>query len=323
MPNGFLTNPFKLNHKKVWIAGHNGLVGSALCQRLSQENCDLVLADRNRLDLRRQNEVEGFMRANKPDVVIIAAARVGGILANSKYPASFLYDNLAIETNIIEAARKTFVEKLLFLGSSCIYPAKAPQPIKEDYLLTGPLEDTNQWYAIAKIAGLKLCQAYRREHGCDFITAMPCNLYGPGDNFNSETSHVIPAIMKKAHIARQTGSPLALWGSGTPRREFLYVDDLVDALVFLLKNYSHEKPVNIGYGEDIVIAKLAEKICEVTGYKGPVLFDTSKPDGVERKIMDSSRILNQGWRPQTSLEEGLRLTYEWYCSHSVRQKAIA
>ncbi len=313
MQEGFLKNPFELAGKKIWVAGHRGMVGSALCRRLASEKCKFILASRNELDLRRQESVETFLRFKKPDVIVIAAARVGGIHANSARPASFIYDNLAIETNIIHAAWKAGVKKLMFLGSSCIYPKDAPQPIREEYLLGGPLEPTNEWYAIAKIAGLKLCQAYRREHGADFITAMPCNLYGPGDNFNPDTSHVVPSIMQKAHDAAQTGQPLTIWGTGTPRREFMFVDDLADALVYLLKNYSHEKPVNTGSGQEVSIAELARQISEVTGYNGPIFFDRSKPDGVKRKIMDNSRLFATGWKPKTGLRAGLELTYQWYC----------
>jgi GDP-L-fucose synthase len=322
MQDGFLNKPFDLENKKIWVAGHRGLVGSALCHRLTDENCSFVLASRNEVDLRRQDAVEAFLRLKKPDVVVVAAARVGGIYANTKYPASFLYENLAIETNIIDAAWKMGVKKLLFLGSSCIYPREAPLPITEDDLMSGPLEPTNEWYAIAKIAGLKLCQAYRKEHGCDFITAMPCNFYGPRDNFHPDTSHLIPAIMMKAHQAKLTGQPLQVWGTGQPRREFIYAEDLADALVFLLKNYSHEKPINVGTGHDISIAYLSRRICEVTGYEGPVFFDTEKPDGVMRKVMDNGRLFKQGWKPQTNLETGLKATYEWYCSN-VEESQVA
>ncbi len=314
MADGFLNTPYSLENKKIWVAGHRGLVGSAVCARLSDENCGFVLAGSSDVDLRRQDDVEKFMRMKKPDVVVVAAARVGGIYANTQYPASFLYENLAIETNIIDAAWRNGVEKLLFLGSSCIYPREAPQPIHEEALLSGPLEPTNEWYAIAKIAGLKLCQAYRREHGCDFITAMPCNLYGPRDNFNPDTSHVIPALLMKAHQAKQSGAPFTVWGTGWPRREFMYVDDLADALVFLLKNYSHETPVNVGSGRDLPVRALAEKVAGVTGYSGEIVYDASKPDGAQRKLLDTSRLFEQGWRPRISLEEGLSRTYDWYLS---------
>ncbi|NCC20873.1 MAG: GDP-L-fucose synthase [Alphaproteobacteria bacterium] len=317
-----MTPVFSLEGKRVWVAGHRGLVGSAVCRRLADENCTFLLASRAEVDLRRQDAVEAFVRAKKPDVVVVAAARVGGIYANTKFPASFLYENLAIETNIIDTVWRNGVEKLLFLGSSCIYPREAPQPIREDDLLGGPLEPTNEWYAIAKIAGLKLCQAYRREHGCDFITAMPCNLYGPRDNFNPDTAHVIPALMLKARKAKEAGEPFVVWGSGTPRREFMYVDDLADALVFLLKHYSAEKPVNVGCGRDISIRDLAENVANVVGYEGELSFDPSRPDGVPRKIMDSSRLFSMGWRPSTTLEAGLAETWSWYQSlHNERYAA--
>jgi GDP-L-fucose synthase len=311
MHDGFLNTPFKLDNKKIWVAGHKGLVGSALCRRLEKENCSILVTGRERLDLLRQADVENYLEENKPDIVIITAARVGGIQANSLYPANFIYENLAIETNIIHAAWKFGVEKLLFLGSSCIYPGEALQPIKEDSLLCGPLEQSNEWYAIAKIAGIKLCQAYRRQYGCDFITAMPCNLYGPGDNFDPENSHVIPALIMKAYQAGKTGQALAVWGSGKPKREFLYVEDMADALLFVLKNYSDERPVNIGAGREITIAELVEKICKTVGYDGPVSFDSGKPDGCMRKLMDSSRITANGWKPHTSLDDGLAATYKW------------
>jgi GDP-L-fucose synthase len=245
-----------------------------------------------------------------PDAVVVAAAKVGGILANDTYPAQFLYDNLMIEANLIEAARRSCVEKLLFLGSSCIYPKMAPQPIEESALLTGPLEPTNEWYAIAKIAGIKLCQAYRREYGCDFISAMPTNLYGPGDNFDLETSHVLPALVRKAHEAKESGAEnIVIWGSGTPRREFLHVDDLADACVFLLQTYSGEDHINVGSGEDIPIRQLAELVCDVVGFEGDIVCDTAKPDGTPRKLMSSARLEAMGWRPRTGLRDGIERTY--------------
>ena len=308
------SNPeFQLAGKRVWVAGHAGMVGSAVMRRLASENCHLLTATRDELDLRRQVEVERWMSVHKPEVVIIAAAKVGGILANDSAPATFLYDNLAIESNIIHAAHSGGVKKLLFLGSSCIYPRLAPQPMREDALLTGPLEPTNQWYAIAKIAGIMLCRAYRRQHGSDFISAMPTNLYGIGDNFDLTSSHVIPALIAKANSAKRNNkSELVVWGTGAPRREFMYADDLAAALVFLLKHYSDEQHVNIGVGSDVTIRELAETVAHVVGFDGRLVFDDSKPDGTPRKLMDSSIILAMGWKPQTNLETGLALTYRWY-----------
>jgi GDP-L-fucose synthase len=279
---------FELAGKRVWIAGHRGMVGSAIMRRLQSEKCDLLTVDHGEVDLRRQADVERWMTKAAPDIVVVAAAKVGGILANDTRPAEFLYDNLAIETNIIETSRRLGVQKLLFLGSSCIYPRLAPQPMREDALLTGPLETTNQWYAIAKIAGIMLCQAYRRQYGCDYISAMPTNLYGPGDNYDLTSSHVVPALIAKADAAKRSGSgKVMVWGSGTPRREFLYVDDVADALVFLLQNYSGEEHINIGVGYDVTIRELAETIMRVVGVAGQIRFDPSKPDGTPRKLMDS------------------------------------
>ncbi len=304
---------YDLRGKRVWVAGHRGMVGSALVRRLASEDCTILTASRADVDLRRQADVERFVQANKPNCVVVAAATVGGILANDTRPGEFLYDNMAIEGNIIEAARVAGVEKLLFLGSSCIYPRMAEQPMREDSLLTGPLEPTNQWYAIAKIAGLMLCRAYRRQYGCDFISAMPTNLYGPGDNFDLMSSHVVPALIAKADAAKQQNAEeLVVWGTGSPRREFMYVDDLADALVFLLKSYSGEEHVNIGVGSDVTIRELAEAIARVVGLPARLRFDSSKPDGTPRKLMDSSRLLAMGWAPQTSLEDGLRKAYDWY-----------
>lgn len=303
---------FSLKDKRIWIAGHSGMVGSALVRRLQREDCYVLNAGREKFDLRRQEHAERWIKVYQPDVIVIAAAKVGGILANATYPAEFLYDNLMIEANIIHAARQAGVKKLLFLGSSCIYPKEAAQPMKEEALLSGPLEATNEAYAIAKIAGIKLCEAYRKQYGCDFISAMPCNLYGPGDNFDPKTSHVIPALLRKALEAQKT---LTVWGSGRPRREFLYVDDLADALVFLLKNYSGASPVNVGSGSDMTIAELAEAIADVAGFRGEIIFDASKPDGTAKKLMDSSRIFAAGWRPKTDLKTGLRKAMAWYKEH--------
>jgi len=289
------------------------MVGSALVRRLAREDCEVLVVPRERVDLARQDAVERWVAQARPEIVILAAARVGGILANDSYPADFLYSNLAIETNVIEAARLSGVERLLFLGSSCIYPKFAPQPITEDALLSGALEPTNQWYAIAKIAGIKLVQAYRRQYGLDYISAMPTNLYGQGDNFDLASSHVLPALMRKAHEAKQAGAEaLAIWGSGTPRREFLHVDDCADALVHLLKVYSGEEHVNVGSGEDITILELAQAVCEVVGYSGRIVLDPSKPDGTPRKLMSASKLRALGWTPSIGLRDGLERTYAWF-----------
>jgi GDP-L-fucose synthase len=303
---------FELAGKRVYIAGHKGMVGAAIVRRLASEDCEVLTSDRS-VDLREQASVREWFAANRPDVVIIAAAKVGGILANDSYPAEFLYDNLMIEANLIEAARQAAAEKLLFLGSSCIYPKLAPQPLREDALLTGPLEPTNEWYAIAKIAGIKLCQAYRRQYGCDFISAMPTNLYGPGDNYDLQGSHVLPALIRKAHEAKQVGAEsIEIWGTGTPRREFLHVDDLADACVFLLQHYSGEEHVNVGSGEDLTIAEAAQLVCRVVGFGGRLEFLSDKPDGTPRKLLDTSRLTALGWRPSIGLEEGLATTYRHY-----------
>ncbi len=304
---------YDLAGKRVWVAGHRGMVGASLVRRLEREACEIVTVDRARLDLRRQAEVEAWVADARPQAVFLAAARVGGILANDSYPADFLHDNLVIETNIMEAARRSGVEKLLFLGSSCIYPKQAPQPIDEDALLTGPLEPTNQWYAIAKIAGLKLAQAYRRQHGCDFIAAMPTNLYGPYDNFDLASSHVLPALMRKAHEAKLGGdASMTLWGSGLPRRELMYVDDCADALVFLMRNYSADGHINVGVGEDVTTRELADLVCEAVGYYGQIVRDETKPDGTLRKLMSSARLNELGWRSSIGLREGLAQTYRWF-----------
>jgi GDP-L-fucose synthase len=312
--NGRATDPiFDLAGKRVWIAGHRGMVGSAVLRRMQSEKCDLLTVDRAEVNLCRQADVERWMTKKRPDVVVVAAATVGGILANDSRPAEFLYDNLAIETNIIETSRRVGVQKLLFLGSSCIYPRLAPQPIREDALLTGPLEATNQWYAIAKIAGIMMCQAYRRQYGCDYISAMPTNLYGPGDNYDLTSSHVVPALIAKADAAKRSDTgQIQVWGSGNPRREFMYVDDVADALVFLLKNYSAEEHINIGVGYDVTIRELAETIIQIVGVPGRIRLDHSKPDGTPRKLMDSSRLFAMGWAPKTSLKAGLRKAYESY-----------
>ena len=308
-----LDPPFDLTGRRVWVAGHRGMVGSALVRRLEREDCDVLTVSRQDCDLRRQDHVEGWMGDNRPEVVVIAAAKVGGILANDSYPAEFLYDNLVIEANLIEMAHRIGVQKLLFLGSSCIYPKFAPQPMPEECLLEGQLEPTNQWYAIAKIAGIKLCQAYRRQYGSDFISAMPTNLYGPGDNFDLLSSHVLPALIRKFHEAKVSGaSQVELWGTGRPRREFCHVDDCAAACLHLMDVYEHPEIVNIGVGKDITIAELGELVRRVVGFEGNIAYDTSKPDGTPRKLVDVSRILGLGWRPGISLEAGVRATYEWY-----------
>ena len=310
--------PFDIEGCKVWVAGHRGMVGSAVVRRLAGERCDILTVGRASLDLTRQADVERWMSARKPGVVILAAATVGGILANDSRPAEFIHDNLVIETNIIHASHVVGVKKLLFLGSSCVYPKMCPQPIREEYLLTGPLEPTNEWYAIAKIAGIKLCQAYRRQYGCDFISAMPTNLYGPGDNFDLSSSHVLPALLMKAHRAKLERAPhMELWGTGSPRREFMHVDDLADALVFLLKNYSAPEPINAGVGDDLPIRDLAELIMRIVGFDGTLKLDPSKPDGTPRKLLDVSRLTALGWTASTPLEAGIRSTYEWMQEHGV------
>jgi GDP-L-fucose synthase len=320
--NDWLDKPFSLKGKRVWVAGHRGMVGSALVRRLRRENCTVVTIGREHLDLRRQSDVDRWVLRNRPDVIILAAAKVGGIAANAREPADFLYDNIMIEANVIRAAYRANIEKLLFLGSSCIYPKYATQPISEDALLSAPLEPTNEAYAIAKIAGVKLCEAYRRQYGRDFISAMPCNLYGPGDNYDLKNSHVIPALLRRAHEAVMRGeSELKVWGSGTPRREFMHVDDLADALVFILKNYSAERPVNVGMSKDVSISELAQIICAVTGFKSKIAYQTSAPDGTPRKLMDSSNLYGAGWRPSIPLKEGLERTYAAYLADTGLKKA--
>ncbi|WP_417694219.1 GDP-L-fucose synthase [Roseibium sp.] len=302
---------YELAGKRVWVAGHRGLVGSALVRRLEAENCEILTCTRQDADLRDQSATAAWVANAKPQAILLAAAKVGGILANESRPAEFLYDNLMIETNIIEAARQNDVEKLLFLGSSCIYPKFAEQPILESSLLTGPLEPTNEWYAIAKIAGIKLAQAYRKQYGCDYISAMPTNLYGPGDNFDLSSSHVLPALIRKAHEAKLAGTPqITVWGTGTPKREFLYVDDCADALVFLLKGYSEHEHINVGSGADVSILDLTQLVCKVVGFEGDIVHDLSKPDGTPRKLMSAERLTALGWSPKVGLEDGIRRTYE-------------
>ncbi|MDP7342015.1 MAG: GDP-L-fucose synthase [Alphaproteobacteria bacterium] len=304
---------YSLNGKRVWVAGHGGLVGSALVKRLAAENCELITVARGEVDLRRQKEVEDWLAETRPEAIFLAAATVGGIHANDSRPAEFLYDNMMIEANIVDAGWRVGVEKLLFLGSTCIYPKFAPQPMAEGDLLTGPLDPTNQWYALAKIAGIYLCQAYRRQHGCDFISAMPANLFGPGDFFEAENSHVIPALMGKIHKARQeNAAEVEIWGSGEPYREFLYSEDAADALVFLMKTYSGAEHVNIGTGEEIKIIDMARLIADIVGYRGAWKFDRGRHDGTPRKLSDNSLLKSLGWTPGTDLRDGLQATYDWF-----------
>lgn len=310
---------YDLTGKKIWVAGHKGMVGRATVRRLQKEDCTLLTVGRNELDLLDQAAVKAWLQENKPEIVVIAAAKVGGIHANSTYPAEFIYNNLMIAANIINAAKEVGTEKLLFLGSSCIYPRLSLQPIKEEYLLTGALEPTNEWYAIAKIAGIKLCQAYKRQYGCDFISAMPTNLYGPFDNYDPLNSHVVAAMIAKAHKAKMDGDKeMILWGTGTPRREFLYVDDCADAIVFLLKHYSGEEFFNIGCGEDISIGDFAREVAEVVGFQGKFVFDTTKPDGMPQKLLDMSKTHALGWKTQTPMRKGLEVSYQWYLDNIVK-----
>lgn len=306
---------FSLAGSRVWVAGHRGMVGSAILRALeARGDCTPLTLDRTEADLRDQAAVTAWVLKNRPDTIFLAAAKVGGIMANATCPADFLYDNLMIEANVIHAAHKADVSKLLFLGSSCIYPKLAHQPIREDALLTGALEPTNEWYAIAKIAGIKLCQAYRSQHNRDFISAMPTNLYGPNDNFSLHSSHVLPALIRKFDDAKAAKAPhVVLWGSGTPRREFMYVDDLAGALIFLMENYSGSEHINVGVGYDLPILELAEIIKNIVGYEGEIRLDPTKPDGTPRKLMDSSRLLGLGWEPSTGIRDGITSTYSWYC----------
>lgn len=304
---------YSLAGKRVFVAGHRGMVGGAIVRRLASEGCEVITAGRDQLDLIDQRQTFDWVAANKPDAIFMAAAKVGGILANSTMPAQFLYLNLVMQANIVEAARLAGVEKLMLLGSSCIYPKFAPQPIPEDALLTGPLESTNQWYAIAKIAGIMLGDAYRAEYGCDYVSAMPTNLYGIGDNFDLNSSHVLPALIRKAHEAKLAGAgELEIWGTGTPRREFLYADDCADALVFLMKEYSGAGHVNVGSGEDIEIREVAQLVCDVVGFEGAIVCDTTKPDGTPRKLMSADKLRGMGWAPSTPLRQGIAKAYAWF-----------
>jgi GDP-L-fucose synthase len=310
---------FELAGRRVWVAGHRGMVGSATVRRLEREGCETVTAGRDQVDLLSQEQTLRWVGEANLDAIVLAAAKVGGILANDTYPADFLYQNLVIQANVVEAAQRAGIAKVLLLGSSCIYPKFAPQPITEDALLTGPLEATNEWYAIAKIAGIKLGQAYRKQYGSDFISAMPTNLYGPGDNFDLNSSHVLPALIRKAHEAKLSGArEFTIWGSGTPRREFLHADDCADALVFLLKNYSGDEHVNVGSGEDVTILELAQTVADVVGFTGEIVRDTSKPDGTPRKLMSGDKLRGLGWSPSIGLRDGIASTYAWFLDHHVR-----
>jgi GDP-L-fucose synthase len=312
---------FELAGKRVFVAGHTGMAGSAIVRRLRQEDCSFVLPNRSELDLTRQDQAERYLFATRPEVVIMAAGRVGGILANDQNPADFLADNLAMAFNCVHVSHLIGVQKLLFLGSSCIYPKFAKQPMSEDQLLTGPLEPTNESYAIAKIAGIKLCEAYRRQYDRDFISVMPTNLYGPGDNYHPERSHVVAALIRRFHEAKtNNASTVVVWGTGQPRREFLYVDDFADACVFVLKNYSGLQFINIGLGEDITIAEFARTVAEVVGFRGNITYDASKPDGMPRKLLDVSRLSGLGWKAKTPLPEGLRRAYSDFLTNAVRER---
>lgn len=313
---------YSLAGKRVFVAGHKGMVGSAIVRRLANEDCEILTLDRSEVDLRDQVGMRNWMLARRPHAVFMAAAKVGGILANDRYPADFLLDNLLIETAVTAAAHASDVEKMLFLGSSCIYPKLAPQPIPENALLTGSLEPTNEWYAIAKIAGIKLAQAFRRQHGCDFISAMPTNLYGPGDNFDLTSSHVMPALIRKVHDARQRQGEVIVWGTGTPRREFLFVDDCADACVHLMQQYSDDEHINVGSGEDITILELTRTVMRVLGYDGPIRHDSSKPDGTPRKLMDGSKLAALGWRAKVSLEQGIARSYEAFLAGQYRETVL-
>lgn len=312
---------FDFHNKRVFVAGHRGMVGAAITRRLEHSQCQILSATRNELDLLDQTATRAWLAREKPDAVIIAAAKVGGILANDSYPVDFLYNNLMIAANIIEASHRSDVNHLLFLGSSCIYPKLANQPIIEEELLTGPLEPTNEWYAVAKIAGIKLCQAYRRQYGRDYISAMPTNLYGPGDNFDLTSSHVLPALIRKAHEAKVAGaSSITIWGTGTPRREFLHADDCADACIYIMENYSDASHINVGSGKDISIHELAKLVCGIVGFKGDIIRDESKPDGTPRKLMSASRLQRMGWYPSIDLSTGIERTYQWFLENYLTQK---
>ncbi|MGA2206655.1 MAG: GDP-L-fucose synthase [Terracidiphilus sp.] len=313
---------FELTGRRVWVAGHRGMAGSAIARRLLRESCEIVTVARSELDLLRQADVHAWLAGRKIDAVFLAAATVGGIQANSTRPAEFLYENLTIESNVIHAAKEAGVKKLLFLASSCIYPRMAEQPMREEALLTGPLEPTNEWYAIAKIAGIKLCQAYRRQYGCDFVSVMPTNLYGPQDRYDAEGGHVAAALILKIHAAKMANrATVELWGSGTPRREFLFSEDLADACVFVMKNYSGEMFLNVGTGRDMTILELAESIARIIGWRGKFTFDRSKPDGMPRKVMDVSRLRALGWSAPTDFETGMKEAYQWYVANAAEGRS--
>lgn len=310
--------PYNLASKRVFVAGHRGMVGSAITRRLQAEGCEILTATRSELDLKNQAAVQNWFETNKPDAVFLAAAKVGGILANDTQPADFLYDNLMIEANVIKSAFDVNVEKLLFLGSSCIYPKFADQPITESALLEGALEPTNEWYALAKIAGIKLCQAYRKQHGADFISAMPTNLYGTGDNFDLKTSHVLPALIRKVDNAKTAKDPsVTMWGTGSPLREFMHADDCADALVFLMQNYSGHEHVNVGSGQEVSILELLQLVARLSDYSGKIVTDTTKPDGTPRKLMDSAKLSNMGWQPKITLQDGIAQTIKEFRALSV------
>ncbi len=305
-----------LQNKKIWVAGHRGMVGSAIVRRLASEDCEILTVSRSEVDLRDRSAVDAWIKDARPDMVVLAAAKVGGILANDSYPVDFLYENLAIQNNVITLSHTHDVEKLLFLGSSCIYPKMAPQPITEDALLTGPLEPTNEWYAIAKIAGIKLCQAYMKQYGARFVSGMPTNLYGPYDNFDLASSHVIPALMRKAHEAKLAGEDgMEIWGTGSPLREFMHVDDLADAAVYVLRAYEDYEHINMGSGDEVSIAEVAQLVMRVVGTSGHLRHDLSKPDGTPRKLMSADKLKAAGWEPKITLEDGLHSTYEWFMEH--------
>ncbi|MGD1108602.1 MAG: GDP-L-fucose synthase [Terracidiphilus sp.] len=313
---------FDLAGQRVWVAGHRGMAGSAIVRRLAREQCEIVTVTRSQLDLLRQEDVHRWLADQRIDAAFVAAGTVGGIMANMTRPAEFLYENLMIEINVIHAARNAGVKKLLFLGSSCIYPRMAEQPMREEVLLTGALEPTNEWYAIAKIAGIKLCQAFRRQYGCDFVSVMPTNLYGPGDRYDAERGHVVAALIMKIHAAKVANSPtVELWGSGTPRREFLFSEDLADACVFVMKNYSDEMFLNVGTGQDMTVLELAESIARVASWKGSFTFDRSKPDGMPRKVMDVSRLRALGWSAPTDFETGMKEAYRWYVANVAERRS--